>query len=163
MDKKNIKFAQGTKEDKPTTGTAKTALEKETITNPEVISLPENFVKPSPGDVKQVIVLERKSASQEMPQREAVYIEVMRLIREEKISVGEKQPVKPLLNETHIKKICVALVGGFQAKKIALKDTESNRQKLADAKVMELYCLGLLNNWLRRDKRLNGVGENKNK
>lgn len=100
----------------------------------------------------------KKQESQGVTQREAVYIEVMRLVRDEKIVVSDKQPVKPLLNETHIKKICAALVSGFQGKKIALKDTESNKKKLTDAKAMELYCLGLLNNWLRRDKRLNGVG-----
>ena len=100
-----------------------------------------------------------KQEAQGLTQREAVFIEVMRLIREEKILVADKHAVKPLLNETHIKKICTALVAGFQTKKIALKDTDSNRQKLADVKSMELYCLGLLNNWLRRDKRLNGVGE----
>ncbi len=104
------------------------------------------------------VATEKKQDSQGMTQREAVYTEVMRLIREEKIVVADKQPVKPLLNETHIKKICTALVSGFQGKKIALKETESNKKKLADTKVMELYCLGLLNNWLRRDKRLNGVG-----
>ena len=98
-----------------------------------------------------------KQESQGVTQREAVFIEVMRVIREEKIPVSEKQPVKPLLNETHFKKICAALVAGFQAKKFALKDTEANKQKLADPKVMELYCIGLLNNWLRRDPRLNGT------
>jgi len=104
------------------------------------------------------VATEKKQESQGLTQREAVFIEVMRVVREEKIAVTDKQPVKPLLNETHIKKICVALVAGFQAKKIVLKDTESNKKKLADAKAMELYSLGLLNNWLRRDKRLNGVG-----
>lgn len=104
------------------------------------------------------VAAEKKQESQGLTQREAVYIEVMRLVREEKIVVADKQPIKPLLNETHIKKICVALIAGFQAKKIALKDTESNNKKLSDAKAMELYCLGLLNNWLRRDQRLNGVG-----
>lgn len=99
----------------------------------------------------------RKQETQGLTQREAVYIEVMRVIREEKIAVADKQPVKPLLNDTHIKKICTALVAGFQAKKIVLKETEANKKKLADAKVMELYCVGLLNNWLRRDPRLNGT------
>lgn len=104
------------------------------------------------------LTAEKKQDSQGLTQREAVYIEVMRVVREEKIAVADKKPVKPLLNDTHIKKICVALVAGFQAKKIALKDTESNKKKLSDAKAMELYSLGLLNNWLRRDNRLNGVG-----
>lgn len=98
-----------------------------------------------------------KKESQGVTQREAVYVEVMRLIREEKIVVAENQAIKPLLNEAHLKRICAALVAGFQAKKIALKDTEANKKKLADSKVMELYCLGLLNNWLRRDNRLNGT------
>lgn len=107
---------------------------------------------------KPEVTAEKKQELQGLTQREAVYVEVMRVVREEKIAVADKQPVKPLLNETHIKKICVALVTGFQAKKIALKDTESNKKKLSDAKAMELYSLGLLNNWLRRDNRLNGVG-----
>lgn len=95
--------------------------------------------------------------AQGLTQREAVYNEVLRVIREDKITVADKQAVKPLLNETHIKKICASLIAGFQGKKIALKETEANKKKLKDTKLMELYCLGLLNNWLRRDKRLNGT------
>lgn len=111
---------------------------------------------------KQVEAKTSTPAQTQLPtQREAVYNEVMRVIREEKITVAPNQPVKPSLNETHFKKICVALVAGFKAKKIALKETESNKKKLSDDKVMELYCLGLLNNWLRRDKRLNGAGSTK--
>jgi hypothetical protein len=104
------------------------------------------------------VVAEKKQESPGLTQREAVYMEVMRVVREEKIAVAEKQPIKTLLNETQIKKICMALVAGFHAKKITLKDTESNKKKLSDVKAMELYSLGLLNNWLRRDNRLNGVG-----
>lgn len=117
------------------------------------------------GNQEQVKQVESKTPavteSQLPTQREAVYTEVMRIVRDEKINVGANQPIKPLLNETHVKKICAALVAGFKAKKIALKETESNKKKLIDDKVMELYCLGLLNNWLRRDKRLNGVGTTK--
>ena len=98
-----------------------------------------------------------KSESQGITQREAVFVEVMRAIREEKIIFTDGQAVKPLLNETHIKRICAALVASFQSKKIALKETEANKQKLTDSKLMGLYCLGLLNNWLRRDARLNGT------
>ena len=116
-----------------------------------------NEIKATP-ETKLKSPVAAKPANQGLTQREAVYNEVMRLVREEKITVADKQSVKPLLNETHIKKICTALVAGFQSKKIVLKDTESNKMKLADTKAIELYCLGLLNNWLRRDKRLNGVG-----
>ncbi len=143
MEKQKPKLVDAKKSETPVTDAIKAQLEKKPSVEAKDLALPT------------------KQETQGLTQREAVYIEVMRVVREEKIVVGEKQAIKPLLNETHIKKICTALVAGFQAKKIALKDTDSNRQKLADVKSMELYCLGLLNNWLRRDKRLNGVGETK--
>lgn len=143
MEKQKPKLVDAKKSETPVMDEVKAALEKKPVT------------------ASKEAVPATNQAPQVLTQREAVYIEVMRLIREEKIAVADKQAVKPLLNEAHVKKICLALVAGFQAKKIALKDTESNRQKLADAKLMELYCLGLLNNWLRRDKRLNGVGTEK--
>lgn len=48
------------------------------------------------------------------------------------------------------------LVEGFKAGKIALKDTPSNREKLADDAKLRSYCSGLQSNWLRKDERLNG-------
>lgn len=108
----------------------------------------EKTVKPS-----EQIKIEPKNQT---TQREAVYIEVTLLIKDEKLIFTPKQAVKSVLTETQIKRICVNLAKGFQSKKIALKETESNKRKLNDAKSMEIYCLGLLNNWLRRDKRLNG-------
>lgn len=140
MEKQKPKLVDVKKSETPVADAIKAQLEK----------------KPSVETKEQT--LPAKQESQGLTQREAVYIEVMRLVREEKIVVVDRQSVKPLLNETHIKKICTALVTGFQSKKIALKDTESNKRKVTDTKAMELYCLGLLNNWLRRDKRLNGVG-----
>lgn len=89
-------------------------------------------------------------------QREAVFLEVMQIIKDEKITIPANQPVKPLLTEAHLKKICANLAKGFQIKKIALKETDSNMKKLNDPKKMEVYCLGLVNNWLRRDVRLSG-------
>lgn len=99
--------------------------------------------------------------SDSLSQREAVFIEVMRVVREDKIVIKERQPVKPLLNETHLKKIYTGLIAGFRAKKITLKETESNKKKLADQKLIETYVIGLVNNWLRRDYRLNGTLDKK--
>jgi hypothetical protein len=48
------------------------------------------------------------------------------------------------------------LAEGFKAGRIELKDTESNRAKLADDAKLNAYCSGLQSNWLRKDKRLNG-------
>ncbi len=140
MEKQKPKLVDSKKTDTPVMDQIKATLEK----------------KPSQGDLATPRA-DSKPSGDVLTQREAVYVEVMRVVREEKIAVGEGQAVKPLLSEPQIKKICSALVVGFQAKKIALKDTPSNKQKLADPKLMDLYCLGLLNNWLRRDKRLNGT------
>jgi hypothetical protein len=97
--------------------------------------------------------------TQLVTQREAVFLEVMQIIKEEKVTIPAKQSVKSVLNEIHLKKISTNLAKGFQSKKVALKETESNKKKLNDPKLMEIYCLGLINNWLRRDSRLNGKNE----
>lgn len=124
---------------------------------PKVVTAPENKA----GAESKTVVKTASSKSQGLTQREAVFIEVMRVVRDEKIAIAEKQSFKSFLSESHIKKICNALVAGFQTKKIPLKETESNKKKLSDAKSLELYCLGLLNNWLRRDNRLNGTLDTK--
>ena len=92
-----------------------------------------------------------------LTQKEAVYLDVMRIVREEKIVIQDKQTLKSILNDSQVKKICDLLVIGFQQKKITLKETDGNKKKLTDTKLLSIYCLGLLNNWLRRDKRLNGT------
>lgn len=48
------------------------------------------------------------------------------------------------------------LAEGFTQGKIALKDTPSNQEKLADPAKLRSYCSGLQSNWLRKDPRLNG-------
>ena len=48
------------------------------------------------------------------------------------------------------------LVEGFKAGRIALKDTPSNAEKLADDAKLRSYVSGLQSNWLRKDPRLNG-------
>lgn len=94
-------------------------------------------------------------------QREAVYEEIMRVMQDNQIPYDPTQPVKPLLNEEMTKTICSELVSRFLSGAITLKPTESNQKKLSDVKLMELYVVGLVNNWLKRDRRLNGKGEAK--
>ena len=104
---------------------------------------------------------DKKSDPTKLTQREAVFIEVTKVLREEKIQVSAKQPVKALLNEGHMKRIYSGLIAGFKASRITLKETESNKQKLADEKALMVYVIGLVNNWLRRDNRLNGTLDTK--
>lgn len=112
---------------------------------------------------KVVAIDEKKAAPTGLTQREAVFIEVMRVAKDDKVQVGPKGDYKEVLNETHLKKIYDALVAGFKAGKISLKPTENNKKKLAEASELRAYVIGLVGNWLRRDPRLNGKGEPKTK
>ncbi len=60
-----------------------------------------------------------------------------------------------------MKKVYERLSKGFAEKKIALKDTASNQKKLAEPKLLQVYLIGLVNNWVKRDPRLNGAGTKK--
>jgi hypothetical protein len=70
--------------------------------------------------------------------------------------------VKPHLTEERLKKVYDVLIENFKAKKVALKDTPSNQKKLADPSELRTYITGLVNNWIRRDPRLNGKPAKKN-
>jgi hypothetical protein len=91
-----------------------------------------------------------------LSQREGVFQEVTRVLQEESIPHDPDVPVKPLLNEGAFKKIYSALIAGFQERRIYMKETENNRKKLEEPKLLEVYVVGLVNNWLKRDNRLNG-------
>ena len=99
---------------------------------------------------------ETKSASSAMTQREGVFTAIQKIMSEDQIPYDPAIAVKPLLSDAQLKRAYEDLAAGFIAGAIALKDNESNRQKLADPKLLELYIVGLVNNWLRRDPRLNG-------
>ncbi|MCX6123578.1 MAG: hypothetical protein NTV34_02335 [Proteobacteria bacterium] len=99
----------------------------------------------------------KKSGSQMITQREAVFQEVSKILKQEKITSQPKQPAKAVLKDNHMKAIVVAITNGFKSGAIDLKKSESNSKKLSDAKLMESYVVGLINNWLRRDSRLNGT------
>lgn len=150
MDKQKPKLVPGAQENKPVTAAIKAALEKKPIqegeTKPNLVS----EAKPAP-----VVKAEYKDSGK-LTQREAVYIDVCREIHEHKIIIALRQPVKEKLSEENIKRISARLVKMFQAETITLKDTPANKKKLNDPKALELYVVGLVNNWLRRDKRLNG-------
>lgn len=95
-------------------------------------------------------------ADNQLTQREGVYQEVMRVVRECSINYDPAQPIKPVLSEDALKSVYAGLANRFVSGEIPLKATESNQKKLADPKLLETYIIGLVNNWLRRDKRLNG-------
>lgn len=115
--------------------------------------------QPVPAKVTEIGKAQTKEAKSEsgLPtQREAVYGEVMRVLKEDKVTFDGTSSVKPHLTEERLKRIYEGLAQGFRAKKIALKDTPSNQKKIAESNLLQAYIVGLVNNWLRRDSRLSG-------
>lgn len=93
-------------------------------------------------------------------QKDAVFNEVKKVVNSAKINVVKGKTVASFLTKEQRKSIVSALMEGFKAKRYPLKDTEGNRKKLADDKLLRSYVIGLLKNWLERDKRLqNQEGE----
>lgn len=97
-----------------------------------------------------------KAGNEPLTQREGVYIAVMRTLKSSGIDVKKGVAVHTLLTSEHREAIYKLLAQGFSEKRIALKSTESNQKKISDPKALQVYIIGLVNNWLRRDPRLNG-------
>jgi hypothetical protein len=97
-----------------------------------------------------------KVESNLLSQRDAVFQAIQRILRDDKVSFDGTSSVKPLLTEERLKRIYEDVAQGIRAKKVALKETPTNQQKLAEPALLQTYIVGLVNNWLRRDPRLNG-------
>jgi hypothetical protein len=115
---------------------------------------------PEVSDAVEIKKSKPKPERSNLTQREAVFQEIAHVLKEDKISF-DGGTVKPHLNEERLKRVYDALVKGFMAKRISLKDNENNQKKLTEAALLRTYVIGLCNNWLRRDPRLNGKGTKK--
>ncbi|MBS1959974.1 MAG: hypothetical protein JST80_10910 [Bdellovibrionales bacterium] len=102
-----------------------------------------------------------KSEDGRMSQREAVYVEIMATLKSEKVNFDGTTNVKPHMTEERLKKVYANLATAFKAKKVVLKDTPNNQKKLTDEGELKNYIIGLVNNWIRRDPRLNGKPKQK--
>jgi len=83
-----------------------------------------------------------------MTQEEAVFQAIKNVMGEVEGAYEPSKEERALVTEI--------LVEGFNAGRIALKDTPANAEKLADVSKLRSYCSGLQSNWLRKDTRLNG-------
>lgn len=82
-------------------------------------------------------------------QKEATFNAVMSVLAENGISVSEGTDVNTLMNKELRSQISAILIEGFHNETIEL-------DKAYDDKGLKGYTSGLLSNWLRKDKRLNG-------
>jgi hypothetical protein len=83
-------------------------------------------------------------------QKEAVFAAVCAVFETESFDGAVKL-------EGEDRKSVIAIVSaGLMDGSVEMKDTEANRAKKTDEKEMTKYTNGLVSNWLRKDKRLNG-------
>src|SRR5271155_807760 len=91
---------------------------------------------------------EERMKNEVMTQEEAVFQAITNVMGEQDGAYVPSKEERAQVTEI--------LVESFKAGKIALKDTPSNAEKLADDSKLRGYCSGLQSNWLRKDPRLNG-------
>ena len=92
-----------------------------------------------------------------LSQVNAVYQAVTNVLKENEIEFRDGEVnVGSILSKDMKTAVIGMLMNGFREGLIELKDTESNKAKLADEGELRVYVRGLVDNWLRKDKRLNG-------
>ena len=87
-------------------------------------------------------------------QKEAVYSATMSVLSENSINLEGN--IADVMTKELRKDICAIVLEGFSKGEIELRDTNSNREKVTDPKLLTSYVSGLVNNWHRKDSRLNG-------
>lgn len=89
--------------------------------------------------------------SMQISQREAVFQAIKAALK-----TDFKEGAKVTLVDVQRGIVVESLVKDFQAKKIVLKDTPANQEKMKSPSLLKTYVNGLINNWIKRDPRLNG-------
>lgn len=83
-------------------------------------------------------------------QSEAVYAAIVSVLNEAGVDFEDVQVIHEELNEERRAQVTSILFEGFKSGSISLK-----KEYDSDAK-LRTYCSGLISNWLRKDRRLNG-------
>lgn len=89
-------------------------------------------------------------------QKEAVYSAVMGILESHSVEFNEGQKIDDIFTKDMKTELSEAIKAGFTSKQIVFEDTPANAAKLADDTKLSAYVSGLVNNWFRKDKRLNG-------
>lgn len=87
-------------------------------------------------------------------QKDAVKNAIRKVLTEANVSFDENTNFKSVMTKELRAQVNQILFEGFKAGTIALKDTESNREKLADDKKLRNYVSGVQSNWLDKDTDL---------
>ena len=88
-------------------------------------------------------------------QKEAVYSSIVNILRDNGVEFENGMNVKPILSKEMKSSVVDVIVNGFIEGGIAMAD-ESKTKYVADHKELRNYTIGLVNNWVAKDVRLNG-------
>ena len=90
-------------------------------------------------------------------QRQAYYNAITSVMSEHGVEFVENETVcKDVFTKDMRDEVISIVMSGFQNGTIALKDTPSNAEKLANPSKLKEYAISTLNNWFLKDTRLNG-------
>lgn len=88
-------------------------------------------------------------------QKEATYNAIKSVLKVNNVSFEDGQDVSELLTTDLKKEVRSVLFEGFRAGEIAQSDTFISNT-LHDNSALNRYCTGLISNWTKKDRRLNG-------
>ena len=91
-----------------------------------------------------------------LSQREAVYAAIISVFSDTEIDFEDGQDATPLLTKDMRSAVQAILVEGFKGGTVEFEPTPANQEKLKTDSKLKSYVSGLVSNWLRKDKRLNG-------
>jgi hypothetical protein len=91
-----------------------------------------------------------------MKQSQAVYQATVSVFEQHGISFEDGINVADHISKDMRAAICGIVTEGFRSGEVELKDTPANKAKLADESELKKYVSGLVNNWHRKDTRMNG-------
>jgi hypothetical protein len=89
-------------------------------------------------------------------QKEAVFQAAMSVLKDSNLELEPGHSITEIVTKDMRSSICEIVSEGFRTGSIEFRDTSSNQTKLQDRAQLSSYVSGLVNNWFRKDKRLNG-------
>ena len=92
--------------------------------------------------------------SNKMKQVEAVYVSTMNVLAEHNIAFDDGMNIESVMTKEIRDEILSVIVNGFETDQIEL--SAEAKAKYFSTDKLKVYTRGLMNNWFRKDKRLNG-------
>ena len=89
-------------------------------------------------------------------QKEAVYAATMSVLSDKGIAFEDGDCISDVMTKEIRDSIQEIVCQGFRNGEVEFRDTDNNKGKLSDRSKLTSYVSGLVNNWFRKDKRLNG-------